>query len=709
MRTYLYILLFLLIQQGLFAFEQVSGTVLRAPRDLKVDHLMEDSVKTLTWWQPGSPYVLNYGSGSFESGIGTEGAGVYDVAIKYEPADLKSFDLYKVDQLSFVPVSSTAKYTINIWQGENADSVVYTDTLSSHTANQWNYITLDSLVVLDANKTYYFGYNVISNGGATIGCESAMPEVPGKSDLIRFTDSFISLYKTQGIQVNINIAAFVSAQNSETKGSQAILANNTNTLKTTLFAQQVKNVQALQKPPKSAYPDSYNIYRDSVFIAIATEANYTDTLHEGGFYSYQVSAVYSTEESEKSEALEVGYDNERIPVNKVITETFINVGTSDVTGQNSPVTWSAFQGITELAFLNKNIAPIIYHATVLNVLGPDPFVNQYSEDRYLYYLLYTNAGFPLTMFNGDLFFRGGSSTESLYEPYKTHAEYAQNRLTPISFEGEIEKVSETIYNLNLSTEIVGMYKDTGMVMHVVLTKDSVSHSWYNDTYDKVRYVAQKMFPNTEGTPVVFNKEGKANLSVQVEVDPLEPKENYKVIAFIQDNERKIILNGDMYQIPYQKDIYFTVIDEWDQPISNAEIEINEQTYLTGEDGRKRVALWSNLGEVSYTVSANNLIAQTGTFLVDTTNEISIKLLSTDISFESNILTKAYPNPVSDKLNVETKQNASYFISNIAGVKVSSGKLTAGTNCINVSHIESGVYFISIQNGRNRELVKIIKD
>ena len=72
---------------------------------------------------------------------------------------------------------------------------------------------------------------------------------------------------------------------------------------------------------------------------------------------------------------------------------------------------------------------------------------------------------------------------------------------------------------------------------------------------------------------------------------------------------------------------------------------------------------------------------------------------------SNTAMNLYPNPAVDQLNVTLNQNADIVIYNIMGQNVMNVEGHAGTNSINISSLNAGVYFISAGNDTQKFIVK----
>ncbi len=71
--------------------------------------------------------------------------------------------------------------------------------------------------------------------------------------------------------------------------------------------------------------------------------------------------------------------------------------------------------------------------------------------------------------------------------------------------------------------------------------------------------------------------------------------------------------------------------------------------------------------------------------------------------------RLYPNPASDKLTIESKmQNAEIEIRDVLGQMVYRTKAIAASSTIDVSMLSKGVYFISLQNGKQTINKKFIK-
>ena len=92
--------------------------------------------------------------------------------------------------------------------------------------------------------------------------------------------------------------------------------------------------------------------------------------------------------------------------------------------------------------------------------------------------------------------------------------------------------------------------------------------------------------------------------------------------------------------------------------------------------------------------------------------IIIVSISTGIpESQSQMNISVYPNPASDFITVKTNsgfQSSPYFITDMAGRQVLSGKLNSEENFIEISKFEKGIYLFQVA-GQRRRSFKVIKN
>lgn len=686
---------------------QVKGDWLRPPTQLNGPELVVEPVVELAWWTPGAPTWLFYGNGSASTFL-TFNIGYYELATKYESNDLFAYHGMSIKKFDFYGSVDAHPYTFKIWSGDDGDKIEYEQLLDTVNTDAWTTVNLTTPFVIDSAKTYFVGlsFDIASDGSYGVVLDNGPAVVSGKGNMIRNSEGFFVSLTDYG--VNRNLSFFTYLELDESVKKQNIITLNQETKECNIGELSLKELSDKIKfettISDAKSPSSFNIYRNNVVVGTSIESSFVDELPDGGEYVYEISAVYPEGESAKSESLDVVYDNKRIPYNTVITETFINVGEANgiLNSGSSP---GAFMGIKELEFEVDNIAPIVYHSGTA-ILGPDPFSTIDGEERFIYYMAATFS-FPMTLFNARLF-QGGGSSETMYEVYKDLYESALDLVTPIAFESSLEKISSSKYRLNATAKIVGVYNDPNTVLHVVLTQETIEHSWNNEKLDDVKFVATEMFPDFYGTQLNFGSDSVASLSVEVDIDPFLPVSNYRVIAFVQSVDGYAIWNGDILTIPKRNNIEFTVVDGDEAPIEGAAISTNGETKTSDIDGNVTFAIYDNMGEVEYSVSKDGFNVETGYFNMDTTENVNVKLITTGLNSKVIIENKVYPNPTANNVNIVANINADVQIMNSVGVVVYEYKQQQYSQSIDLSDLTNGIYLINIISDNTNKVFRLVK-
>lgn len=106
---------------------------------------------------------------------------------------------------------------------------------------------------------------------------------------------------------------------------------------------------------------------------------------------------------------------------------------------------------------------------------------------------------------------------------------------------------------------------------------------------------------------------------------------------------------------------------------------------------------SDLSVVVFVQNNDNKIIMQSTYATNT------------LSVSDNTLAEVtiYPNPSNGFLKVETPKAVDIQINNILGKTVFAQKEVTGETVLNVSNLNTGVYFVTITNGTQNETKKII--
>ncbi len=274
-------------------------------------YTLNDHDVTLTWDAPqnggsGEETILRYDNGENSDGIGTGQAADFDVAIKFDPDALAPYSGQYLTQIDFFPKEANCSYSVRVWQGADAANLLVDQAVDNPTIEEWNYITLDTPVQIDASQELWIGYNVNTQTGYPAGCDAG-PAVAGYGDMIYFQGAWQSISQAYNLDYNWNIAGHVVDM---VKGA-TIAKVIGHFPKTNSVAKDVATLKLGHIPPanhNSRILNGYNVYRNDTLIGTvndSTTTTYLDAGLEDGVYTYYVTAVYDTGESEPSNTVTV--------------------------------------------------------------------------------------------------------------------------------------------------------------------------------------------------------------------------------------------------------------------------------------------------------------------------------------------------------------------------------------------------------------------
>jgi len=306
---------------------------------------------------------------------------------------------------------------------------------------------------------------------------------------------------------------------------------------------------------------------------------------------------------------------QQIARNKVIVE----IGTG---------TWcqycpGAALGADDLVSNGCEVGVIEYH-------NGDPFTNAASDARNSYYSL---TGYPTAHFDGVLEVVGGSHTESMYASYLP--KYNQRIAIPSSF-----KINMTFshvgndYTVNAQVIKLASYTGSNLVFQLALTESDIIYSWQGQP--KLDFVERLMVPNQNGTALDFSANDTINMTKTFTMDASWVAENCELVAFVQANSSKEILQGikqSMALPEFDNDVALTNV--YNIPaktcdgIVTPEVKIKNKganaltsATLNYEGNNGAVATYNWTGNLGYLESAQFVLPPT-TFNTGTTNTFKV--------------------------------------------------------------------------------------
>lgn len=219
---------------------------------------------------------------------------------------------------------------------------------------------------------------------------------------------------------------------------------------------------------------------------------------------------------------------QQVPREKVIVE----LGTG---------TWCQFcpaaaNGVDDLVANGHDVGVIEYHSG-------DSYATSESEARVNYYNI---TGFPTAEFDGVLEeVGGGGASQSKYNDYLPL--YNQRIAIPSSFTVDIYgENTGNVYDIVVDLEKVAAYSGTNLKAHLVVTESHIPENWHGMT--EVNFVCRKMVPNDNGTAIDFSSGDNITLNLQFTKDANWDANECELVAFIQDDNSKEILQGSMVEL-----------------------------------------------------------------------------------------------------------------------------------------------------------------
>lgn len=296
---------------------------------------------------------------------------------------------------------------------------------------------------------------------------------------------------------------------------------------TNLVANVVDNdVTLTWDAPTSGTPTGYRIFKDNIKVATVTELTYLDSDVYPGDHYYYVKADYGTDLSGSSNIANItiggGTDRNRVTV---------EVGTG---------TWcqycpGAAMGVDDLVANGQSVAVIEYH-------NGDNYTNTYSDARNAYYNI---TGFPTTFFDGGLNVVGGNHTTSLYPQFLPLYEQSIAIQSIYDFGMDVTYADNTGITVTIDAE--QLTPQTGdLRLHLVLTESNIPESWQG--MDHLNFVEREMYPDNNGTSIDFSTNASQTFTYNIDVPSTYVWENLELVAFIQENNSKMIMNSAMFPL-----------------------------------------------------------------------------------------------------------------------------------------------------------------
>ncbi|MEN8224500.1 MAG: T9SS type A sorting domain-containing protein, partial [Bacteroidota bacterium] len=280
-----------------------------------------------------------------------------------------------ITQIRFVPGASVVAtdFTLKVWEGPDAGTLLYEEALSGLILGSWNEITLATPVAIDVTQELWFGYTVNSTDGDFPAAYDAGPAVAGYGDMITLDGIAWDPISSLGTQfdLNWNLQAFVGdvtdgSSNPMTYAEDKTVYTNSSGI---LVGHNTASHVSIDITESARELTGYNIYWNSEHQGYAFLDFTEDTFYIhleaypfvfGFLQCYYVTAVYEDCEPASDEACWL------VPIGILNTEL-----SDEISVYPNPAR----------DILNITSSSDITHVTVMNYLGQVVYNQKLVEDN----------------------------------------------------------------------------------------------------------------------------------------------------------------------------------------------------------------------------------------------------------------------------------------------------------------------------------------
>ena len=273
--------------------------------------------------------------------------------------------------------------------------------------------------------------------------------------------------------------------------------------------------------PSGGEPLGYRIYRNDVIVQnLISDLSYTDLELYPGNYGYRVNAVYVSGMSPNQPPLEVTIEG-GTKRNFVLIEI--------ATGTWCVYCPGASLAVEDFYANEQQVAVIKYH-------NQDDFANAASDYRNTFYNV---PGFPTANFDGGNPVIGGNPTQSMYPEYLPKYTARDSKLALFTLALDVTKNSDMSYDVTVNASKIYPYAGSNLILHLALTESHIPEAW--QTMSEVNNALREMIPDHLGTVITFSENDFFTTSHNIEINPQYQVQNVELVAFIQDNSTKEVL------------------------------------------------------------------------------------------------------------------------------------------------------------------------
>ncbi len=188
------------------------------PEDLEGEYVWNDLDNfgaALNWVAPELPTPpegwIEWDDGTNFSGIGLTDGGTFTVAARWDAGGLPDLQGTSITKIKFFPQDDGAEsFTVKVWKGENASTLLASQEVASVVVGTWNEIVLDTPVPYDDTQELWIGYTVNNHTAGTFPAGTdAGPAIAGYGDKITLDGVTWDNLSDFGLDYNWNLAAYL--------------------------------------------------------------------------------------------------------------------------------------------------------------------------------------------------------------------------------------------------------------------------------------------------------------------------------------------------------------------------------------------------------------------------------------------------------------------------------------------------------------------
>ncbi|MEZ5195030.1 MAG: hypothetical protein R2764_01110 [Bacteroidales bacterium] len=188
-----------------FQIDAISQINLTPPSNLQA--IPNGNDIQLTWSPPdtSNSLFLSWDQGNSGNAIGLSGPGSFLVAARWDSALLEDYVGYSISKIAFFIPGQNTTYTSYIWQGPNADSVAFNQSIDENLTDDWTFIYPNNPISINILQDLWVGYELDQSDTDYGAGTDFGPAISGYGDMIFYDGTWASMSQLFGLDFNFNI------------------------------------------------------------------------------------------------------------------------------------------------------------------------------------------------------------------------------------------------------------------------------------------------------------------------------------------------------------------------------------------------------------------------------------------------------------------------------------------------------------------------